>query len=229
MKSCRKSVIARHYILLMALGIIALMASCFEDECDRVCNEGNGDEARRTDPDELMNFLVDAYESEDIDAYGEALSDYFEFVFTEDVADSLGLPEHTPWWGKVEDLQSTLKMFDDPSVASIEMTLQPLSPSSAWASCGRWFFVGDPPESTFVSGLCNSLEPDIKVHVEEAVEPRIIWVHKTYLDIMVKPDPESDGDWVVLRIKERLKPTLTTPLAATEASTWGSIKAGFKE
>jgi hypothetical protein len=243
MKSCNEFIIRRYCLVLVALAIIALMASCFEDDCDRVC-DGSADDVLRGSPDSLLDFLADAYEGEDIDAYGEALSDYFEFEFTEDIADSLGLPGDAPWWGREEDIQSTSNMFDDPEVADIQMTLQRLTVDPVWADCGRWFVRGDPPESTYITGLHEVFEPDIKVTVADSQEPIIFWVHRwSLLDIMVTPDPTSEGEWVVLRIKETLKPgysvglTQTTfgepcvpkPRASTLPSTWGSIKAMFKK
>ena len=170
-------------------------------------NGGGPPDIDRTSPDRLLNYFAYAYENQEIDRYDEAIDDYFEFEFTPDVADTLGLPEETPWWGKVEDRQSTLNMFNAEEVKSVEFHLTETGVNAPWEDCGRWFLIGDPPESTFIMGLCKEFEPDIKVTIEEAVEPRILWVNTSLLDIMVRPDPNDPELWTILRIREALKPS----------------------
>jgi hypothetical protein len=152
MKSCFASSVRRAGTLLLVLSLGLLLVSCEEDDCVTGCNQCSPQKLR-TSPDHLLSFLADAYEAEDVDAYGEALSDYFEFEFTPDIADSLGLPQDCPYWGKEEDIASTLKMFDDPDVANVEIHLAPWGVASTWEYCRREFIIGDPPETTLINGL----------------------------------------------------------------------------
>jgi hypothetical protein len=164
---------------------------------------GGGTDIHRGDPDALLNFFAYAYEDQDIDLYEIALDDSFEFEFTEDVADSLGLPEDSPWWGKDEDRQSTLNMFNAPDVKSVEFHLSKVGIGTDWEDCYREFIKGDPPETTRVRGLCQDYEPDIKVTIEQpGEEPRQLWVNDSYLAITVRPDPKEPELWTILRIVE---------------------------
>ncbi|MFH1314077.1 MAG: hypothetical protein ABIJ00_12740 [Candidatus Eisenbacteria bacterium] len=232
MKSCNAFTVRRFSTILVVLSLGVLVFSCADHNFSPIFKvDPGGPVYTRTTPDNLLEFLADAYEREDIDAYSEALHPYFEFEFTVDIADSLGLPRESPWWGKEEDIQSTRNMFDDPDVIGIEMHLDPFGAGSAWEDCWRQFIWGDPPETTLIQGLCQVFEPGIKVHIQEPGEELwIFWVHESLLDIMVTPDPEEEGLWVVLRIKETRKyPVIHPQGEATVASSWGSIKAMFRE
>jgi hypothetical protein len=226
MISCKAFAIKRRGIVFMLLGIAVLLLSCTDTNCPTVCDECGENGISRPTPDSLLSFLAEAYEGRDIDAYSEALHDYYEFEFTPDIADSLGLPPDRSWWGKEMDVASTGNMFDDVHVNHIEFNLSQFDVRSDWQDCWREFISDDPPETTLIQGLCQNFEPDIKVYMEEpGQEERILWVHESILGIMVIPDPSSEGEWVVVRIVETKRDPLTS---ATEPSTWGGIKGMFK-
>jgi hypothetical protein len=196
------------FMLVVSLGLLTAMGCWNPFSSDDGGGGGGGGkpDIDRTNPDKLLNFFAYAYENQDIELYREALDDYFEFEFTEDVADSLGLPEDTPWWGKEEDVQSTLNMFNAEDVQSVSIILAEVGVGAPWEDCTRRFINGDPPETTYINGLCKDFEPDIKVTVDEGDEPTIYWVNTSYLAIMVRVDPHDPGLWTILRIKETLKP-----------------------
>jgi hypothetical protein len=205
-------------LLAILLGLLAATGCGVSD------NGGNGpvtDYNRKT-PDNLLNFFGYAYEEEDPELYDEALDFYFEFEFTDEVADSLGLPKDSPWWGKEEDKASTENMFDDAHVKKIEFHLERSGVGSDWEDCWREFITDDPPETTLIQGVCEIFEPEIKVYIEEpGEEERILWVHESLLDIMVRPDPEQPELWTILRIKETKKNPFAASTQLSEIKTRG--------
>jgi hypothetical protein len=243
MKSCNAFTTGRRSGVLAVLSLGVLLFSCADIDFTAECEDCPDDAGftPRTSPDGLLEFLAEAYERENIDAYSEALSDFFEFEFTDDIADSLGLPRESPWWGKMEDVNSTRNMFDDPDVTVIKLLLE-YRIGQDWEDCSRRFIRGDPPDTTFINALCKTFEPDIRVYMEEpGAEERVLWVNDSLVDIMITPDPHEEGLWVVLRIAEERRWPLrvgqndasacTTPtlVAAVDGSSWGSIKALFRE
>jgi hypothetical protein len=181
---------------------------------------------RLSAPDGLLECFAISYSIQAIRMCGQALDELFEFESAEDVADSLGLPPDRPWWGKTNDMQSTLNMFDACHVTVVELD---------WEACIHQFIDTStaPPETTMIEGVCRMFEPDVRVYIEEpGEEPWIIWANSTLLDIMVRPDPDEPGVWTILRIKERYKypvraGQLRAGVSGTEGSSWGSIKAMF--
>jgi hypothetical protein len=195
----REVITMRRYawrVAVIGLGLF-LVAGCWNPFSSGK-NGGNGHEVRydRTTPDKLLNFFSQAYEDQDIDKYDESLDLAFHFQFTQEVADSLGLPPDQPWWGKVEDLASTGNMFDNPEVTSIAMDMIRRIP---WYACTD--------SITDLDGLCSVIEPDIKVTVERAgeSEPTTYWVNNSRLDVMVIQDRNDSDLWTILRIEEYLK------------------------
>ncbi|MFH1314076.1 MAG: hypothetical protein ABIJ00_12735 [Candidatus Eisenbacteria bacterium] len=226
MKSRTVFATSRCGMMFILLSTVALMFSCTDNNCVTVCDECEETGPLRLTPDSLLNFLAEAYEGKDIDAYSEALHEYYEFEFTDDIADSLGLPPERSWWAKEMDVASTGNMFDHVNVNDVEFHLAEFGVGLDWQDCSHEFISGDPPETTLIQGICQVFEPDIKVYIEEpGQEERILWVHGSLLAIMVTPDPNSEGEWVVLRIVETKKNPL---VSAPEPSTWGGIKGMFK-
>jgi len=247
MKSCNEvSFKRRPTVVVMAIVscLFALTLSCSESKCPSTCDVIPL--YPRPSANDLIEFFAGAYEEEDIEKYSVALSEFFEFEFTPDVADSLGLPEETPWWGKTDDIASTENMFGAPEVPKIQIDLDQ-SGSSSWESVVHRHIgpdgddPGDEPDTTEIEGLGKEFEPDIKVWIDRPDEDVfILWVNNSLLDIWVAPDPDSPGHWVILRIKEMEKPGLAllpedpgtrsiqTQSAASEPSTWGGIKSMFR-
>jgi hypothetical protein len=153
----------------------------------------------RTDPDKLMLFFARAYREEDLDDYDEALDESFLFQFTKEVATELGLPELEPWWGKTEDLGSTLNMFESPNMTGITFTYE---------TVGEWVPTVEVRTDTTFSGMFRRYEPLIEVVTiledpENPEDPELIYrVDGSYLDIIVVPDRSIEGLWTILKIQE---------------------------
>jgi hypothetical protein len=152
----------------------------------------------RTTPDNLLNFLSQAYEDKDLDHYDEALDEDFLFQFTEDVADEMGLPEDKPWWAKTEDLSSTKNMFEAPEVSSIVMEYEIKVP---------WYTCEEIRDDATYSGKCCEVTPEIKVTIEDEAggEPTTLWVNFSYLHITVIQDRFDESLWTIVRIEEHPK------------------------
>ena len=150
----------------------------------------------RDTPDHLLNWLAVSYQEKDGDDYAEALHDAYYFVFTKEVADSLGLPDDQPWWGKTKDVASTNKMFAATEVTDVSMRYE---------SIGRWEPAEEVRPDTTYNGVWTRVQPEIKVTIDHpGEEPTVFWVNRSYLDITVVKDPTQPDQnlWVILRIEE---------------------------
>ncbi len=165
---------------------------------------GDGQEINRKTMDNLVDFLAFAYERREIDKYEEALDDRYLFEFTPDVAiDSLGLPPDAPWWGKAQDVHSTENMFESPEVTNITMDLS--NKRIDWAPTVEIRQTPSGPDS--INAFVAQFEPIIMVTIEKpGREPKTLEVRDSWLDIWVTQDPDYEGLWVILRIKEIEKP-----------------------
>jgi hypothetical protein len=156
---------------------------------------GNGPISRDT-PSHLLNWLAVAYQDKDLESYEEALHDEYLFVFTEDIADSLGLDPEEPWWGKTKDVSSTGKMFASSEVTEINMKYISEDP---WAPHEE-----ERPDTTY-SGVFSRVTPDILVTIENpGEEPLRLVVNESFLDVVVVRDPKFPDEnlWVFLKIEE---------------------------
>jgi hypothetical protein len=204
-------------LLMLVLVVTLILGSC---SSDRISSEGRTGCIKPADGDELLTALAEYYEDEDLECFTALLCEDFEFCFTSDVADSLGLPPESPCWGKMDDTTSTGRMFRDPVVVDIKMDYVRVTD---WEPCFE-----ERPESTY-TGLCCRIDPEIRVTVTRPQEETLtLWVNSSWLDVTVIPCPGADS-WCLLELEEREKMRLGMPgairAAATEASTWGGIKA----
>ncbi len=200
---------------LMLLSAAALV-SCGGDD-----TTGPGDDTprfTRGTPEELIRCFALAMEERDTDVIAACLDDAYLFEFTLEDAELIGLPVDEPWWGKTEDLAAMGNMFEHEQVSRIECDLP--------VSGGPW------PDGDVVR---YRLEPNIKVIIEDrhGGEPTAYWIFSSWFDVEIGSDPGESEKWVFLRIKESLKGMLgsgaeSLNAAATEASTFGGIKAMFR-
>lgn len=176
----------RVWVIVAIILIMSIMGGC---SVDKGTNPPPPELDRKT-PENLINYLADAYVRKDIERYSESFADDFLFVFTSADADSMGLPPDEPWWGKTTDVGSTTKMFEDPEVTSISMEITIYS--------GPW-----PTEE----GVGYRLDPDIKVTIDPAgaEEPVTLWVYTSYLDVEIIVDKYDEDLWVFKEISEQLK------------------------
>jgi hypothetical protein len=181
------------------------MAGCWNpfSSDDNGGGDGPPPEYNRKDRDNLLNFFADAYENKDIDRYTQSLHDRFQFQFTPDVAESIGLPADEPWWGRTEDIGSTRNMFETETVTRIQMSLG--EPVWYWCQVIRQNKEDEPADT--LEGFCTRVEPDIRVYIEEpGQEELILNVDRSWLDIAVTPDPKEDGLWQIIAIEESKMP-----------------------
>jgi hypothetical protein len=158
---------------------------------------GNGDgPIDRKTPDGLLNWLAVAYAEKDLEAYEEALHDEFLFVFTKDIADTLGLPEDEPWWGKTKDVSATGNMFNSSEVTRITMDYVPYG--------DRWVSNEELRDTTVYYGTSRRVIPDILVTIDKGLEPLNLVVQDSYLDVFVVRDPKFPNQvlYVFLKIEE---------------------------
>ena len=166
--------------------------------CSPIADPGGGGPGpiSRDTPDHLLNWLAVSYQEKNGDDYEEALHDQFQFVFTKDVADTLGLPDGEPWWGKTKDVASTKKMFADTKVTDVSMRYE---------SVGHWTAETEVREDSTYNVVYTRVQPEIKVTIEKpGEEPTVYWVNNSWLDINVIKDPNYPDQnlFVVLSIKE---------------------------
>jgi hypothetical protein len=164
-------------------------------------------------PRSTPECLIDAFEwammRKRSSEYNSCLSDMFLFEFTAEDAELIGLPPDEPWWGKTEDASATGNLFADGSVSTIFCDLSIVE--------GPWPTDG---------GFMYRLEPDIKITVEDGGGGRTIyWVHSSWLDAEIVPDPYSPEQWVFHSMAESVK----SPYAvAGSPSTFGRVKAMWR-
>jgi hypothetical protein len=183
--------------------LILLVAGCWNPFSSDDGGGGGGPVKYERTRDGLLNFFANAYENRDLERYSEALHDKFQFQFTPDVAESIGLPADEPWWGKTEDVASTNNMFDEQTVARIKMDL----PDPNWFPCRviRQNLEPLPPDT--LEGFCARVEPDIRVTIEEpGKEELILVVNRSWLDIAITPDPNYEKLWQIIGIEESAIP-----------------------
>ncbi len=158
---------------------------------------GHGSIDRKT-PDGLLNWLAVSYAEKDLESYEEALHDEFLFVFTKDIADTLGLPEDKPWWGKTKDVASTGKMFGSSEVTRISMDYVPYG--------DQWAPYEEVREDTIVYyGTSRRVIPDILVTIDNPGQEELnLVVHDSFLDVVVVRDPTRPNEvlYVFLKIEE---------------------------
>jgi hypothetical protein len=175
-----------------------MAAGCGADRTSKP-DPGDGTPCRDT-PDLLLDFYVYALESEDIDLYAEALHDKFTFVFSDAVADSLGVPPGSVRWGKESELDAVRGIFEDPDITSIEMDLPK---AEGWVPAQ----IIVEPDST-IYGLFARTEPETRITIEEPdAEPFTLVYEASYYDMLVVGDPKFPDEnlWVIIEIKEVLK------------------------
>ena len=181
--------------VVLGLWILALVGIGCSPTAD---TNGNGDgPISRDTPDHLLNWLAVAYGDKDLESYQEALHDEFLFVFTKEVADSMGLDPDEPWWGKTKDVTSTENMFNSTEVTQIAMDYVP--------SGDQWVPYEEVREDTIIYyGTSRRVIPDILVTIDKGGEPLNLLVKDSYLDVVVVRDPNFPDQvlYVFLKIQE---------------------------
>jgi hypothetical protein len=212
-----RAAFTRFQLVVSLVVAVLLILSCSDPLIPPV-----NEEIDRSDPDNLLLAFAKSYKEKDLSDYDECLDEDFLFQFTDDIADSLGLPRFEPWWGKTADVNSTGNMFGSSNVTDIGFSYEWIG---EWASCQE---VRD--DSTF-SGLCRRMEPLIVVVTTvDSEDPYLMYrVDESFVDVTVVPDRFVNGLWTIVRMNEVRKQPLQDPivfqLAATGRSSWGGIKS----
>lgn len=206
--------------IILPLVFVSLAVSC---SGDRSTDTGDVETPDLSNPDSLLKFLAESYVEKDLDGYDDCLDESFLFVFTDDVADSLGLLPNLPWWGKTEDVHSTRMMFDDPSVESIRFVYELVG---AWVDT-----TVVRPDTTF-AGSFRRIDPMIEILTvtEDPEDPMLLFrADGSWLDVVVVPDRFWEGHWCILSIqeveKQQFKTLPASASAGTGPGTWGAIKS----
>ncbi|MFZ1946165.1 MAG: hypothetical protein WAW06_01300 [bacterium] len=173
---------------------------------------------QRDSPDSLLEFFCKALEDRSIGAYGEALMESYRYRFMPQDWESVGVTPDWPFWGRTEDVAAMERLFESDMLVSITCELSEVMP---------WFYVP--------GGLAMIADIDLKVEIDDPQKGwTIYWVRESWLEFTVKPDPLNTGLWVISEIVEAIEPQgcaghLVGARSATEATTFGSIKAMFKQ
>jgi hypothetical protein len=180
--------------VVLGLGIMVLAGLGCSPTAD---TNGNGDgPISRDTPGHLLNWLAVSYAEKDLESYEEALHDEFLFVFTKEIADSLGLDPEEPWWGKTKDVGSTGKMFGSTEVTRIGMN---------YVSVDPWVPHEEERSGKTYSGVFSRVIPDILVTIDKpGQEPLSLVVLESFLDVVVVRDPKFPDQvlYVFLKIEE---------------------------
>lgn len=182
----------------------------YRDECEI---------SPRKSPECLLRSFELSLERMRIDSYNECLHDEYLFSFAPQDAGLVGLPPDEPWWGRTQDLDVMLSMFNDPTVVKTECTLK--------ISAGPW-----PTDD----GIMYRLEPDMKFTISHRTAPEdtTLWVNYSWLYVEIAVDPYDEEKWVFKVIEETLKegiagrPAPGSLVSATPHSSFGRVKARYK-
>jgi hypothetical protein len=220
-----KTLTAFKCLRLLVIPVFAalLVFSCSDPESPPVTDDPGYD---RANPDNLLLMLAGSYKEMDLDGYDECLCEDFRFYFTDEIADSLGLPSEDPWWGKTDDLMSTGNMFASQQVTDVRFTFEYVT---EWAP-----FEAVRGDTTY-TGLRRRLDPliEVVIEIESSEDPLLIYrVDDSWLDITIAPDPYEAGLWFIVGIEESHRHELQNMTAgtgaATEPGTWGEIKSMWR-
>jgi hypothetical protein len=223
----------------VSLGIVLVSLSCSDVRPTEPIGETMYDEARdtrrwrppreenmadRSTRDGLLECYATAYSHQSLGMCDICLGEGFQFEFTSEVAESLGLPPGEPWWSKTSDQASAENMFRDRAVTDVRMSLARVT---TWDICSEPRFNG--------GAYCARIDPDIRVTVQSpGGDTFTMLINNSWLDFIVEQDPDYPELWVISRITEvHQNGAQVTPVsegaAAVESATWGMIKAMWAE
>lgn len=207
-------------ILALVLAIV-LVGSCGDERCTW---SGRGDEVDpRSTPGGLVKALTECHEERDLEGYSEILDEDYRFVFTPEVAESLGMPADEPWWFREDELAATGNMFDCETVKAIKFD--------------SWIRDRDTTGTGDSMAIALKLDFDFRLTIEEpGRETLILWAGThTRLDLIVVRHPTDPDLWVIEEITETSLAGGREPLmppgdvaVSQESCTLGNIKSMFR-
>jgi hypothetical protein len=207
-------------ILLLVMTLL-LVGSCGDDRCGL---SGVGREDPRSTPGRVVKALTECHEERDLEVYSELLDEDYIFSFTPEVAESVGLPADEPWWFREDELAATGNMFDCQTVTSIKF--------------GCWIRDRDTTGTGDSTAIALKLDFDFRLTIEEPGREDLLLRAgtQTRLDLIVVPDPDDPGLWVIEKIGETSRVGGREPLlppadvaVSQESCTLGNIKSMFRQ
>jgi hypothetical protein len=217
MRALKVSAATVWVVALAALAVaVVLLASCadldFSPHIPPVAPT-----VERDTPNHLLEFFCQALEGRLIDAYSAALADSYRFTFMSVDWEAAGVIGSYPYWGKTADVASTSNLFGSDKLISITCDLAEVLPW--YADTVGFVMIGD---------------VDLRVKMSREADTITYWVNESWLEIAVKIDPIDQDLWVIRGIEESTAPYKCTRRlreagSATERSTFGSIKAMFRQ
>lgn len=156
----------------------------------------------RSTPDHLLQFYVTAHEGKDIKMYEQTLHQDYVFILDSKTAARQGLPKGKAWISRAKDVFAADSMFRDPSIGSIRMQLLPLtewrSSTAVAVGASGW------PEA--MDAVEIDLDPTLAIEVRTlAGSSKVYTFNRNIIHMIVVPDPEVPGSWVILRIEEEIQ------------------------
>jgi len=212
--------ILRVSVWVLALGAVAFLCSCGDDPCEPADDSEYSRGTRR----DLLNHLAESFSNKRLDWYQECLDESFIFVPTERDADTLDLPEATPWLERSEDIAAVSRIFDCECAGGVSFTFTQVSDP-----------VDGAEEGTFVIRTVPSILMEIDCGEGD---PITLVVEDSFLDFLVAEDPADEDLWIIRSMTEIDKaPGLAGSQSdvqaafnvsmATNPSTLGYIKSIF--
>jgi hypothetical protein len=153
----------------------------------------------RTTPDNLLGFYEAAHETKNLEMYEEALHESFRLYMDSVNAKREGVRPEDAWIGKRQAVQATDMMFAD--VSSIGLDLIPLTEWRPYVEVE----ITPSGDLDTLSGMQILLDPVIRIHARDMTgEVRERDVSKSWFHVVVLPDPETPGSWVIFRILDEV-------------------------
>lgn len=153
----------------------------------------------RTTPDNLLHFYETAHETKNLDMYEEALHESFRLYMDSVNAKREGVRPEDAWIGKRQAVQATDRMFAD--VSSIELDVIPLTEWRPYVEVE----ITPSGDLDTLSGMQILLDPVIRIQARDKTgEVREYAVGESWFHVVVLPDPETPGSWVIFRILDEV-------------------------
>ena len=167
----------------------------------------------RETPQGLLDYYAKSFEDQNLARCESCLWDSYVFRFAPEDWDAAGVTPEKPYWGKTEDMANTEHMFASSAVTSIRFELHQYVTD----------FTG--PDTLLTAIVRPAIDVTIEVPGEEPITKQ---VRKSRLRFVLRPDPENEHLWVIRQIQEQVTTLEARQVAATESTTFGSIKAIFE-
>ncbi len=153
----------------------------------------------RQSPDDLLRFFIMAHELRDIEMYKQALHKSYRYWVAPDVQPRLEGLLGNPWLTRERDIEMTDILFSDPMIEGIHLRLIPIT---GWKVC-QVTVRTDSASAKRIQGFEITVDPLIQLELlTDEGGTCSLEVNRTWMRIVVVPDPEVAGSWVIFAIWE---------------------------